>query len=389
MNNFIWLLRENPFSGARPFSCECVVPPESKPDDPALLAGSDLWIGVRRNGQSGLAARLRVAEVSEYEEGMHARHLLVSGDAPRSLWISAEANGFPAPRLSSMPADVVTGMSGEIADDLRGLLGEGARVSPIRHSSSILRRIPTPMGALKAARRVSAQLALTRKSVPYEDIHRWNGHRPELSPHASVALSKIAEAFPEILDAAAGVLVSLEAEKRAEAEWFDRVDDDFRDIDPEKIFSRKFIVRDADMSGFSMEKTENAEKRHQRILREVASCLCRLGLRPMESRSIDLAVETDAGFFVAEIKSATRGNFLSQGSGGIFQAVSYAVAMRNAGRERVAEMLIIEGNGADGDIRRLFQVGERCGVRIFLYKEDREWPGRVEGLADFLSGGSE
>lgn len=386
MKNFLWLLQKNPFSGTRPFSCECVVPPNCKPDAPALLAGGDLWIGVRKNGQSGLAARLRVAEVSEFKEGIYDRHLLVSGDPALSLWISAAAGGaFFAECLASAPAGGVCEISGEVADALRGELREDSRVFPAPHRAGILRRVPVPSITQMGPRYAAAQLALARKHIPYEDIHRWAGHPAEMSPHESVALSKVAGEFPA-MSGLADVFAALKARRGAALEWTNRVDNQLRDIDPEKIAARKFIAGAPDVSvDASLRKTEKAEQRHQRILHEVAVYLSGLEMRPQESRSIDLAIETEACLFVAEIKSATMENFLPQGSKGLFQAMSYAIAMRDAGWERVVEMLIIEKKGADGDIRRLSQVGEKCGVRVFLYDEDKPWPGRVEGLADVFS----
>ena len=386
MKNFLWLLQDNPFLGKRPFSCECIVPPACKPENPALLAGCDLWIGVRRNGESGLVARLRVAEISEYEEGMYARHLLVSGNPALSLWISAARDGaFPVSGLTTMPSEAITEISEDTANELRGMLREGTRAAPMPHTSKILQRIPVPRKVQTETRHIAAQLALTRKHIPYEDIHRWEKHPIELSPHESVALSKIAAELPEI-SGAADALVVLRAHRGVKLEWTDRVDDEFRDIDPKKIVARKFIASAPDISlGFSLEKTEEAEKRHQHILRDVATHLLNSGMCPKESGSIDLALEIGEKIFVAEIKSATWKNFLSQGSKGLFQALSYAIAIRNAGWERVVEMLIMERKGADDDIHRLSQVGEKCGVRIFLYNEDEPWPERVEGLADFLS----
>ena len=283
-----------------------------------------------------------------------------------------------------MSADSIVEIPDALAVNLREILRENARTAPTHHATRILQKIPVPSGKLGLCPLVRAQLALARKHVPYEEIHRRTGHPDSLSPHASVALSKIASVFPK-MSGAADALVALESGQDRSSEWTDRVDNDFRVIVPDRIFARKFIARAPEMSGALLEKTEYAEARHQRILREVAAYLAQMGMRPQESGSIDLAVKTNAGMLVAEIKSATKENFLSQGSKGFFQILSYAIALRNAGWERVAEALIIEGKGTDSDVRQLSQVGEKCGVRVFLYNESESWPNRVKGLMDLLS----
>ena len=156
------------------------------------------------------------------------------------------------------------------------------------------------------------------------------------------------------------------------------VDLDFTPIDISKIRARRFIAAEPtwDMNS-SMMKTEDAERKHQDILKDISEFFIRQGLVPEQSASIDLALRSEEQCTIFEIKTLNLENISSQVAKGIFQLATYAQAMLNAKLDSPRKVLILEDLNSLGMQDFIQKTALSLGIEILFYNSRLEWPDRL------------
>ena len=161
------------------------------------------------------------------------------------------------------------------------------------------------------------------------------------------------------------------------------VDTVLRPADESEMFARNFIAGGA--RDFAMDDTRKAEEMHQQIARDLCRALCERKLRPLCSRSIDVAVRTRKSLLIFEIKSADEKNFENQARGGIIQILEYKMAMKNL-EENVAPVLVIASISSAEREAYMNALAESVGVSVVWYRRGRPLPERFDGLDELISG---
>jgi len=128
-------------------------------------------------------------------------------------------------------------------------------------------------------------------------------------------------------------------------------------------------------------KTERAEKRHQAILKDIVSVLIASGKECMETRSVDLAVQSSNGLSLFEVKSATEDNFFSQVMKAVLQLLYYAHAFRLAGAPVVRLCVIVDKPPQYVPSEELQDFLSSLNIELLVYDEMQEWPTRLPGLS--------
>lgn len=163
------------------------------------------------------------------------------------------------------------------------------------------------------------------------------------------------------------------------------VDLDFSDVEASSVLIRSFhaqsMLSRTDRAD-SVAKTENAERRHQEMLIDIACRMRQSGIDPKQTTSIDLLFESDqqGGIQIFEIKSATPENVLSQVSKGVMQLLVYSYELGVSGRTVSRQSLILErvcGFEFEEKIKRILA---RVSIDVLFYDRDAPWPMRVDGL---------
>jgi hypothetical protein len=159
------------------------------------------------------------------------------------------------------------------------------------------------------------------------------------------------------------------------------VDLDFTIIDPQKIFTRKFIRSNSKTFDprAAMEKTEKAEAKHQEILTDVTTFLISNKITAYESNSIDLMYKTNSNIYAFEIKSANQDNIVAQSAKGAFQ-LSYYLDALNCNFDKVSTYLIIEKIGNDALEDFVTRTLNIMNINVLFYDETKLWPNKIMGL---------
>lgn len=157
-----------------------------------------------------------------------------------------------------------------------------------------------------------------------------------------------------------------------------KVDLDFAEIDPQKIYTRKFISisgKHFDLLA-ALEKTGRAEAKHQEMLKDISKYLISKNVIPYDSNSIDLMFRNDGHVNAFEIKSANLDNILTQSAKGAFQVSCYREAMKaNFGDARIFLILETIGNSElEGFAKRVLNS---MNVTILFYDESKQWPHKI------------
>ena len=156
------------------------------------------------------------------------------------------------------------------------------------------------------------------------------------------------------------------------------VDISLRPITPNNVRIRKFIARKITINVDEMlQKTESAEKRHQEMLKDIATYLLDEGERVFQSESIDMAIKQESGLLVFELKSINESNAFSQVAKGFFQLMYYADALSQCGVIVAGKGLIVESNMTDQMSALFSRILSNAGIELYLYDRDRPWPLRV------------
>ena len=162
-----------------------------------------------------------------------------------------------------------------------------------------------------------------------------------------------------------------------------KVDIDFSEIDPKKIYAREFISlgdQFIDLEA-SLNKTEHAEKVHQEMLKDISKFLISKGITPYESGSIDLIFMSTNKIKVCEIKSATSDNIFAQSAKGAFQLSCYLEELTKQ-YDNATPHLILKKVGDEDFELYVKKVLSRLGIEALYYDPEHLWPHRLRSLLE-------
>jgi hypothetical protein len=163
------------------------------------------------------------------------------------------------------------------------------------------------------------------------------------------------------------------------------VDLNFENIDTKRIIARKFkaIQNYIDVNEILI-KTEDAEKRHQDILRDISEYFISIGLIPKQTNSVDIALLGEKNNFLFEIKSINKKNILTQTSKGIIQLALYSQFMLSAGYMNIGKILVLENLLDNIKFKSLIIDSlKSMGISVLLYDDTKKWPNRLNPIFDF------
>jgi hypothetical protein len=376
--------------------------------DPALIVGATVWIVIRGRDYDGLFAHVVVEEVQEFLDGLNTGDYLIFVSLVKSCRIIADSKRVIPIRdkiLSSKPVGLC--QIDEMADQL--LSKEASRLVRSafkRPTGADLSRLPSLTGT-KLSDEAIAEKLLAGVSSNYSLETTWGtiGNRP-LPPFANFAFERavglgLADVNSSLRDILAELDPTLAILQRAVDEGGSsrprmsqaqrnttcgNVDINFAPIDPTLIYARRYVARtESDFNNLdSVLKTEQAEAKHQEILRDVAGYVYDRGIVPNQSRSVDLALEVGGRLLICEIKSTSEANLLSQVSKGCFQLLAYRMAVRAASTIPVELVLIVEATRDTSSLEMLRAIAGDFGVRLVVYDESRPWPLRIDALDECL-----
>jgi hypothetical protein len=404
MKKFLWVIESSLaryVRGNAGVPASYVMPKTLAPREPENLAGARLWMALRAPKGDSLLGVLHINLVERFEDGMNAGDLCLTVDPLKSYLCARDPGSsiqaFGTPFTNSYAIGVH-----EADENVLALLDETVKrnvtVKLQKPYDKLLKKIayvPLKGDPTSIARSL---IAASTSALCLDEI--WSsGGKTRMPPFANFsyqrlveidsekATPKMAALLSEIDPTISNLEQSVPKEKKAaRRNSLPLIDVDLTPINPDKIFARRFIARDPAVIDYAdaLEKTENAEKRHQDMLREIVLKLCDMKLQPMQSTSIDLFLQFPENCAMFELKTANIENLMSQCAKGLFQLGCYEDALKQEGYKNNYPALIVEASGLpelDGYVSRIL---DSFNISVFRYYPEKPWPNKVAGDKGFL-----
>lgn len=396
-NDYIWTFNSAALIPGLngPFSFEYHVPKLKLKVAPDELLDSRLWLVIRISNENFLYGFLSPTSIERYEEGSYKNDFLLASNPFSSIrFLPRDESHAPWLLPSFSNEEELRECTDAEQSLLLETLNRNYRVSFSPPSSSVLGTIPkTIYQDLEHA--VPDQLMNTLRAVSFGDISRSQSFPSSLSAIGGVALSVLRLANPKLdTTEAVNLLTALDplpaktgTRQKTAKEAMEilstlppLVDTFLQEIDPEKIVPRTFVSHFRGNSSDWLNKTNDAEENHERILKDVVLYMKSKGLKVFKSRSFDLFTEIPKKGLLWEIKSANSQNSVSQGEKGIIQLLRYAIALSDRGSQAITFILLLQFSAEKGVLRYLSKMAKSAGVELWFYDEKRNWPNRIFNL---------
>ncbi|HWQ99320.1 MAG TPA: hypothetical protein VN397_00540 [Candidatus Methylomirabilis sp.] len=275
------------------------------------------------------------------------------------------------------------------------MVSKNPRVGFTAPSRSILESVPiSPFPDLEHA--VPDQLMLALRTVSFGDVARLRSWPKSISAIGGIAFTIIKSSYPhfdetEVVNLIAALDPLVPKHENEPLKTTDDlletlsslppvVDTFLEEIDPEKISPRTFVAKSLSSDGDWLDKTNDAEKAHEQILKDLVVYLKGKGFKVYKTRSFDLFAEKGDARFLWEVKSANGMNSISQGEKGIVQLLRYSVALTDAKWENVKFFLLLQDSGQRAVHQYLSKIAKLTRSELWLYDEKKAWPKRVFNL---------
>jgi hypothetical protein len=399
MKHFVWVLESHigPYLRRKNgVSSNYVLPQDHTAIDVRDLAGASIWMILRGKNGDVIFAMINVSSIERFEDGHNVGDYLLSTDLTKSFrcihdYLSA-GKAFFQEYTSGYDLglrQIEKSLQNQLCDHVSRQLTvkfQEPQEYLLKKSPAFLQRGAMETQARKAIASIVSDYIL-------EDL--WAAKRGVyFPPFANLAFYKASkELGGEQARGLAPFLIRFDPFNAGSNErpghqesYIPSVDTEFRPIDPETIYARKFVAasESAISPGEIMEKTERAEKYHQDMLRDIAIRLRSIGLMPQQSSSIDLFVEIGGFCIISEIKTSSIVNIFNQSAKGCFQLGAYNYAVQNIGFKIQGTCLILQNIPDDLLKQHYSLIISSLGIRAFFYDSQISWPQRLPGFVEFV-----
>lgn len=393
-NNYIWAFDDsalgNGFNGA--FSVEYHLSNKMIAFTPEQLIESNIWVLLRTGGELLLYALLRPSYIEMYQEGLYEGDYLLQCDSLSSIRFLPRKESTNSWKLQFEVGQEVRECTNEEQSTLFELVRKNTRVGFAPPSLITLNSVPRTT-FLNFESAVLDQHILTLRSVSYGDASRSHFAPESISALGEITLTILKSTHPQFsekdiislvssIDPVATIESKLSVSRQTDlfhslASLPPLVDTFFEVLDIEKIAPRIFIAKSEFSRHDWLDKTNNAEREHEQILKDLAVFMLGEGFRVYKTRSFDLYAEKGELKILWEIKSANEYNSVSQGEKGIMQLLRYSIALANINTSEIRYAVLLQDSCDELVKHYLSKMADRAGSELWLYKSKEDWPNRV------------
>lgn len=399
MSDYIWVIPRDKANslGALGVSSSYIIPS----DHLRVISASDLlgclvWV-LLRGDTDRLALVLRVHKISTISNDYYQGDLLLKPDIQNSLRTGSsyrDLESFVTSISVESPEGLSTISSADI-QSLSSLLARNVTVRLSRPNYRIFSRID--LDDIQKTRRTLARTVIQMAVSSFNLNEIWCDGRHKkyrTAPYASIAKAYLEYKFPEVdLSEIEEVLLNtdplltilgnkftvreptVEQVTKANAPSIDAM---LGELNLNHIFARTFNASNSsDLDPLTqIKKTEKAEHRHQEILRDVSKYLLSQGVKPLQSKSIDLAYRSNSTLQLFEIKTSNIENAISQSSKAAFQLAAYKNALF-LDHDKIVLFLILEDTRSSELNAFISKAMQVLGIGTYFYNEALPWPNRL------------
>ena len=392
--DYLWIFNDSALASGLDgaFSLEYNIPSSKLSVPVESLVGSRIWLMVKKDDRNFLYAFVNPSVIELYQEGKYKGDFLVRCEPFSSVRLLPRHEQREPWSLPFNGGDGVRECTESEQVILLETLEKNRRVGFSPPSHTILDVVPrtafvdlenSVMDQFMSAVRTLAFGDLSHSRLMPESISALGGAVMEIlkSTHPDLnevdVVSLIASLDPLAKAVDGSLLRSSKEISRTVSSLPPMVDTFLEEIDPEKISPRTFVARSADSSLEWLDKTNDAERAHEQILKDLVLHLKSEGFKVYKTRSFDLFAKKGDNRLLWEIKSASRYNAVSQGEKGIVQLLRYSVALSNVKDIPIRFILLLQDSGLPAAQDYLSKMAARTGSELFLYSAGKDWPQKI------------
>jgi len=392
--NYIWTFNDaalaSGLNGA--FSLEYHVPGSKMKVPAENLVRSRVWLAVKSGDESFLYALLSPSIIELYQEGTYKNDFLLQCEPFSSVRFLPRQESRGPWQLPFETDEEIRECTDTEQAALLEIVSKNERVGFAPPSRTTLDAVPrTAFNDLESA--VPDQLMSTLRTIAFGDASRSRSMPESISALGGIALIILASTHPHLKEAdVVSLIAALDPLAKTESGAPIKsqkdilrvlyslppvVDTFFEEIDPDKISPRTFVAKSDDSSLEWLDKTNDAERAHEQILKDLVLHLKSKGFKVYKTRSFDLFAEKESTKLLWEIKSANGYNSVSQGEKGIIQLLRYSTALADERSVGIRFLVLLQDSGLTAIHEYLSKMATRAGSELWLYDEKEEWPNRT------------
>jgi hypothetical protein len=398
MADLVWVLDSDKGSsfGSSGVSGSYILPKNEVDFEPKSLAGKRLWV-VLRGHEDRLLLLVKIKKVERIIDGYYSGDYWISPEITDSLklvsdYVGAARYATISTRFSKLG---VSDLSPEASDALAALVRGSIQTKLLPPDKRSLSQVDFQLLPSYGRRLAQSALRAVVSHLTLEQV--WaNGTGDRLGAFSNYACALLTEkmgAKPsqdivdtlKTFDPASAIFSDEKPDWKKERPSLNYntpcVDTEFSIIDPGKIYAREFVSVDSKLRNLeeALNKTEHAEKIHQAMLKDISEFLIANGVKPYESRSIDLLYRSREALNVFEIKSANVDNVLSQSSKGAFQ-LACCLNELSKDYDDLNARLVLHVTDSPELQNYAVEALRRLGIEVLFYDPSNPWPNRLQGL---------
>jgi len=358
MSDFAWVFPDRMLRQRNEFSGEWIISQRHVHVPWQDLIGSSVWLIKSVAGKRIIFGHLKVIKAGKAVSDIGKDTVTIIVDRCLSFGVLPKSNDVLAWEIAKLDGNLgLRVMTEAELRELRTVIKTNKTFSLRKNASppSAIKSVSLNLPVHTLARKVFSAITSTHA---LGDL-RYSSKQESSTPFGEVAINAIPLNFPNVgkiksemlrLDKeVAEILTGVKGAKRvsqakASGLRMRAVDTDLVVINPNSISSRLFFASAFDLpkGKNAIEKTQKAEKRHQNILKAMATALKSLNLQPMQSGSVDLATVYKDRLFIFEIKSAHSANLVAQTKHALIQILEYRMAFQKEGHKKIQATVVVE-----------------------------------------------
>lgn len=391
--NYIWTFKTTALASGLngAFSLEYHINRSKLKVAPEILVGSRIWLVVKSGSDSFLYAFLAPSVIELYQEGQYKDDFLLRCEPFASVRLLPRQESLDPWRLPFEGDEEIRECTVAELSTLFELISKNERMSFALPSRALIESVPpTAFSDLEHA--VPEQLMSTLRIISFGDASRSRSLPESISALGGIALMILKETHPHLkevdiinlltaldpLAGAGGGRLKQPEDVLGSLTLLPPIVDTFlEELDLAKIAPRIFVAKTSDQSLNWFDKTNDAEREHERILKELAFALKSKGFKVFKTRSFDLFAEKGSTRLLWEIKSASGSNSVSQGEKGIVQLLRYSTALSDEILKNLRLLLLLQSSEQRAVHQYLSRMAKKVGIEFWIYNERGEGLGRI------------
>ena len=378
MNNLIWIIPSISLKNREEFSVEWLVSQKDIHVPLGDINGFSVWLVKSEQDKFFLFGHIQAIKVTKNSNDVHDDLCILYANRCASFRILPKGGSTANWGVSNLNKKIGINLATE--QEVQGFFGVIKRNKNIRISKKfpeISSKISKTESSYGFARKIYGEV-LANNSLG-NLVYSINGKSPfgEIALHWASQVGNLSEDLKQQILRLDGIVLGVLEGRKAPRKTdnvpfhkFHKIDVDLVEVNPSTISSRLFVQysSDACINRELLQKTEDAEHRHQSILKHVANAILSLGLSPMKSYSVDLAVQTEKRLFIFEIKSTTPENYEKQAKKSFIQVLEYKMAFETSGHKNISPIAVIENADGNASIKKhLEDFADFLGINLMWF----------------------